>query len=188
MDYIKLTEGEKKELLKIARLTLEYHFDKRNINNIKTEEARLYELKLGCFVTLKKKEQLRGCIGTFVARENLVENVKNMALASAFDDPRFDRLKKDELSEISIEISVLYPLIKVRDISEIEVGRDGLYIVYHHFSGVLLPQVATEYGWDRETFLSHTCLKAGLPMDSWKKLDLDIYRFEAEVFNEEEVI
>ncbi|GAB4443885.1 MAG: hypothetical protein OHK0040_14550 [bacterium] len=81
---------------------------------------------------------------------------------------------------------MLYPLIKIKDINEIVVGRDGLYIVYGYYSGVLLPQVATEYGWNKEEFLSHTCLKAGLSSDSWKKLPLEIYRFEADVFGEEE--
>lgn len=183
--YIKLTEKEKNELLKIARKTLEYYFEKKNIKEINTEEKQLYNYKLGCFVTLKKMGQLRGCIGTFVSKENLVENVKNMALASAFEDPRFSKLSANELRDISIEISVLYPLIRIKDINEIEVGRDGLYIVYGHYHGVLLPQVAVEYGWNREEFLSHTCLKAGLPMDAWKNLNLEIYRFEADVFGED---
>lgn len=187
-EYIKLTDNEKKELLNIARKTLEYKFSKKDLNEISTPEKRLYELKHGCFVTLKKSGHLRGCIGTFVSKNNLVENVKNMALASAFEDPRFSKVTVDELKEITIEISVLYPLIKIKDINEIEVGRDGLYIVYGYYHGVLLPQVAVEYGWDREEFLSHTCIKAGLPKDAWRKLNLDIYRFEGEIFSEEEYI
>lgn len=187
-EYIKLTDNEKKELLNIARKTLEYKFSKKDLNEISTSEKRLYELKHGCFVTLKKSGHLRGCIGTFVSKNNLVENVKNMALASAFEDPRFSKVTVDELKEITIEISVLYPLIKIKDINEIEVGRDGLYIVYGYYHGVLLPQVAVEYGWDREEFLSHTCIKAGLPKDAWRKLNLDIYRFEGEIFSEEEYI
>lgn len=183
-EYIRLTEKEKNELLSIARKTLEYYFEKKNIREISTQEKQLYEYRHGCFVTLKKKGQLRGCIGTFTSKENLVENVKSMALASALEDPRFSKLGADELKDISIEISVLYPLIRIKDINEIEIGRDGLYIVFGYYHGVLLPQVAVEHGWSREEFLSHTCLKAGLPMDAWKNLNLEIYRFEADVFGE----
>ncbi len=186
MDYVKLTENEKKELLRSARSAIEYYFDRKDINEIKTSEKRLYELKLGCFVTLKKHHSLRGCIGTFSSRENLFDNVKKMAVASAFEDPRFDRLDKKELNDVCIEISVLYPLIKVNSLNEIQVGRDGLYVVYNYYSGVLLPQVATEYGWNRDEFLSHTCQKAGLPGDAWKRFPIEIYRFEAEIFNEQE--
>ncbi len=184
MDYARLNEVEKKALLKAARLAIEYYLDKKDVGEIKTAEERLYQLKLGCFVTLKKSGNLRGCIGTFSSRENLFDNVKKMAIAAAFDDPRFDRLVKKELTDIHIEISVLYPLIKIASLDEILVGRDGLYIVYNYHSGVLLPQVATEYVWNKEEFLSHTCQKAGLPMDAWKKLPIEIYRFEAEFFGE----
>ncbi len=184
IDYVKLTKEEKRALLDIAKKTIEYRLINRNISDLITKEKRLYELKLGCFVTLKKKGDLRGCIGTFVSRDNLVENVKKMAVAAAFDDPRFYDVTLDELKDLSVEISVLYPLIKINSIEEIKVGRDGLYVIYGYYSGVLLPQVALEYGWSREEFLSHTCIKAGLPQDAWKNLDIEIYRFEAEVFGE----
>jgi len=182
----RLTLEEKKELLNVARKTLEEYLETKRVPNFNINNIRLKELKLGCFVTLKKDGELRGCIGNFGSRDALYKNVQSMAIASATEDPRFNRVSKKELQSIDIEISVLYPLIKVNDISEIVVGRDGLYIVYGYTSGVLLPQVATEYNWTKEEFLSHTCIKAGLAPDSWKKLPLEIYRFEADVFGEKE--
>lgn len=180
----RLTLQEKKELLVIARKTLEQYLTNREIPTFRISNNRLAELKLGCFVTLKKNNDLRGCIGNFGSKDVLYKNIQNMAIASATEDPRFKKVTKEELNQLDIEISVLYPLIKVNDLSEILVGRDGLYIVYGFNSGVLLPQVATEYNWNRDEFLSHTCIKAGLHPDSWKNLPLEIYRFEADVFGE----
>lgn len=183
----RLKGEEKKELLAIARITLEEYLKTKRILSIQIKNKRLAELKLGCFVTLKIGKELRGCIGNSDSRTVLYKNVQSMAIASATEDPRFRAVSLKELASIDIEISVLYPLTRVKDISEVVIGRDGLYIVYGYCSGVLLPQVATEYGWSREEFLSHTCLKAGLPKDSWKKLPLEIYRFEADVFGEKEL-
>lgn len=180
----RLKEEEKKELLNIAKLTLTEYLKNKKVPVVQVSNNRLAELKLGCFVTLKKGVELRGCIGNFGSQQVLYKNVQSMAIASATEDPRFNPVSFKELPSLSIEISVLYPLIRINDLSEIVVGRDGIYIVYGYYSGVLLPQVATEYGWNREEFISHTCLKAGLPADSWKKLPLEIYRFEADVFGE----
>ncbi|MDI6743358.1 MAG: AmmeMemoRadiSam system protein A, partial [Smithella sp.] len=107
-----------------------------------------------------------------------------MAVAAAFNDPRFPALKKDELNQLTFEISVLSPLERIRDIHEIEVGRHGLYIVSGYNSGLLLPQVATEYRWDRETFLEQTCYKAGLNPQSWKDPETEIYIFSADYFGD----
>lgn len=136
----------------------------------------------GAFVTLRRGGALRGCIGTLVARRPLYEEVAQMALAAAFEDPRFPPLSAEELSDLELEISALTPLRRVQDPAEIEVGRHGLYIRRGPFSGVLLPQVAVEYGWDRETFLRETCRKAGLPPDAWRDPETEIYVFSAEVF------
>lgn len=138
----------------------------------------------GAFVSLHRHGQLRGCIGTFVGEGPLAATVQNMAAAAAFEDPRFSSLREDELAAIDLEISVLSPMIEVKDVKEIEVGRHGIYVTKGYYRGVLLPQVATEQGWDRETFLSHTCIKAGLPPDAWKKGGLKIEVFTAEVFGE----
>jgi uncharacterized protein len=107
-----------------------------------------------------------------------------MSLAAAFHDPRFHPVNRDELKDLKLEISVLSPLREIVDVNEIEVGRHGLYIVKGVFSGLLLPQVATEYRWDRTTFLRETCRKAGLPPQAWKDEDVRIFVFSAEVFGE----
>jgi AmmeMemoRadiSam system protein A len=105
-----------------------------------------------------------------------------MAEAAAFKDPRFTPVKEKELPELDIEISVLTPLKKITDVNEIQVGKHGIYIVKGMWAGLLLPQVATEYGWDRQTFLEHTCQKAGLPSNVWKEKDTEIYIFSADIF------
>jgi AmmeMemoRadiSam system protein A len=105
-----------------------------------------------------------------------------MAEAAAFDDPRFPPVTKEELKDLSIEISVLTPFKQITDVSEIEVGKHGIYMERGFYSGLLLPQVATEYGWDRETFLEQTCRKAGLPPDAWKEKNTKIYIFSADIF------
>ena len=143
--------------------------------------------KQGAFVTINKHGTLRGCIGFIRPIYPLYEAVKEAAIAAALHDPRFPPVTPDELKDLEVEISVLSPMVEVKDINEIKVGRDGLYIVYGGFSGLLLPQVATEYGWDRTTFLEHTCVKAGLPRDCWKEPGVRIFRFTAEVFSEEEI-
>lgn len=141
----------------------------------------------GCFVTLHKAGRLRGCIGRFTSDEPLPRTVEEMAEAAAFEDPRFPPLSKNELDEIDLEISVLTPMRRVARPDEVEVGRHGVYIIRGHCRGVLLPQVATENFWDRETFLEHTCLKAGLGRDLWKDPKTEIYVFSAEVFGEKEI-
>ena len=105
-----------------------------------------------------------------------------MAQAAAFQDPRFPPLAKNELIDLDIEISVLTPFRLIQDVKEIQVGQHGLYIEKGGYSGLLLPQVATEYHWDRRTFLEHTCLKAGLPGDAWQDKKTKIYVFSAEIF------
>jgi AmmeMemoRadiSam system protein A len=107
-----------------------------------------------------------------------------MALSAAFNDPRFKPLEARELPEVDIEISALTPLRPVSSVEEIEVGRHGIYIIRGPYHGVLLPQVATEYGWDRYTFLDQTCLKAGMAPGCWKMPDTQILVFSAEVFGE----
>lgn len=137
---------------------------------------------LGAFVTLKIKGQLRGCIGNIYSREPVWQVVAAMAKEAAFHDPRFPPLNGSELSELTVEISILGPVSKCPDPRQIEIGRHGLIIRQGPYSGLLLPQVATEYNWDQETFLSQTCLKAGLHAQAWKEPGTEIFWFEAEVF------
>ena len=115
----------------------------------------------------------------------LYKATSDCAISAAVKDYRFSPLQEDELDEIDIEISALTPLEKIDDINQIKVGEHGLYISRSPYSGLLLPQVATEYGWNRETFLAQTCRKAGLPEDAWKK-GADIYIFSAQIFGEKE--
>ncbi|MBC7326763.1 AmmeMemoRadiSam system protein A [bacterium] len=179
-----LTKEEKEQLLWIARKSIETYLSTGRIPDFSVESPALKE-KRGAFVTLKKNGMLRGCIGLIYPLKPLYQAVAEMAIAAAVDDPRFPPLSLDELPYVEIEISVLSPLERVKDIEEIEVGKHGLYIRKGPFSGLLLPQVATEYNWDRETFLQHTCLKAGLPTYAWQEDDTEIYKFTAEVFSEE---
>jgi AmmeMemoRadiSam system protein B/AmmeMemoRadiSam system protein A len=180
-----LGRSEKVELLNLARRTIEARIKGTPLPASDTDSALLNE-KMGAFVTITKGGQLRGCIGHLRGIEPLHSTISKMAVAAATEDPRFPPLSPDELEDISLEISVLTPFKKIVSPDEIEVGRDGLYIEKGHNHGVLLPQVATEYGWDRDEFLEHTCAKAGLPSGAWRE-GSDIYIFSAQVFNEKEL-
>jgi len=144
------------------------------------------EVERGAFVTLHKHGQLRGCIGNFVSQGPLTKTIQEMAVAAASQDPRFPPLSRDELDEVDLEISVLSPLRRIEDVSEIQVGKHGIYIISPRGRGVLLPQVATEYGWDRDTFLDQTCVKAGLAPGCWRDPSTEILIFSAQIFGEEE--
>jgi AmmeMemoRadiSam system protein A len=180
---MELTDKEKTALLDIAKGAIEAGIDHQEMPEIKIDSETL-KLKRGAFVTLKKHGHLRGCIGYIKAYKPLWETVQEMAVAAAFHDPRFPSLKKSELRDLTFEISVLSPFTRIKDIKEIEVGKHGLYMVNGIRSGLLLPQVAIEYGWDRETFLKETCYKAGLPLDSWMDESTEIYIFSADYFGD----
>jgi AmmeMemoRadiSam system protein A len=180
-----LNAHEKKALLAIARQAIVQGVETGQ-EYVEPREERALNQRNGCFVTIKQNGQLRGCIGNFQSELPLFREVAQMAQASASKDPRFYPLKEEDLDNFSLEISVLSPLLKVEDVEEIEVGRHGIYIEKSFYRGVLLPQVATEHGWDRLTFLRQTCVKAGLPTDAWQAEDADIYVFSAQVFGEED--
>jgi len=182
---LELSEEEKKYLLKLARYTLEKYFNlpAEKLPDLKTPNL---EKPLGVFVTLMKQGELRGCIGYPEPVKPLKEAVVDMAISAAVNDPRFFPVESREVGELEIEISVLSPLKKIQSIEEVEVGKHGLVIQRGNQRGLLLPQVASEHHWDRETFLSHTCMKAGLPVDAWQWDDVEIYIFSAEVFNEKD--
>jgi len=179
-----LNEQHRRQLLRLARTSIESTLDGRapELN----AEAFDEELRrpAGAFVTLTKNGDLRGCIGSIRAMEPLYRAVASSAISAALRDPRFFPLRKDELPHVELEISVMGPIEQVHDVNAIEVGRDGLIISRGRFAGLLLPQVASEYGWDRETFLDQTCLKAGLQPDAWRSPDTHIEKFAAEVFGE----
>jgi AmmeMemoRadiSam system protein A len=182
MDFT-LTTDQKKLLLHIARNAIAGAL---GINNEPVGSDGLLQLKLGAFVTIHKQGNLRGCIGMIVASRPLGETINEMALSAAFHDPRFPKLKESEYPLIDIEISILSPVSKVNSVEEITVGIHGLIVTKGFSRGLLLPQVAVENNWDRDTFLNHTCMKAGLAPDSWKDTSCGIEKFSAVVFGEKD--
>ena len=182
---IELTNEQKKTLLEIARKSIISSVLETDISYPSISDPVLNE-KCGAFVTLTISGNLRGCIGNIRASVPLWKTVKEMAREAALGDPRFRPVSKKELDNIEIEISVLSPFMLINDISQIETGRHGLFIKKGYYQGLLLPQVATEYNWDRLEFLEQTCRKAGLPESCWKEKNCEIYIFSATIFNEEE--
>ncbi|MEZ7890318.1 MAG: AmmeMemoRadiSam system protein A [Candidatus Wallbacteria bacterium] len=178
-----LNEEEKKEMLKLARMTVESYVTERKIPQYQTQNKKLLT-ECGAFVTLHKHGELRGCIGYVEAYKPLCQTIIDMAVAASTKDPRFEPVTSNELKELHIEISVLSPLEKIDDFSKIIIGVHGLVIKKGFRSGLLLPQVATEWNMDVTTFLEETCRKAGLPRDSYKE-GADVYYFSAQVFSEE---
>jgi AmmeMemoRadiSam system protein B/AmmeMemoRadiSam system protein A len=176
-----LSTEEKALLHRIARENIEAKLLGKKPPSLDPLPANLKENR-GAFVTLNKHGQLRGCIGSLAADHPLGEVVADMALAAAFQDPRFNPLRADELKDVEIEISVLTPFQRITNAEEIQVGKHGILMKKGGSSGLLLPQVATDYGWDRTTFLEQTCRKAGLPGDAWKDKATEIYIFSADVF------
>ncbi len=182
-----MNETNKQTLLKVARQTIEAVINGERPQKIETSEPEL-NAHCGCFVTLKNKEELRGCIGQFVSNKPLIELVRDMAVASATGDPRFlhDPITPKEVKTIDIEISVLSPLKKTDNPLNLRLGIDGIYIKKGYASGCFLPQVATETGWSKEEFLSYCCShKAGLAGDAWKDKNTEVYLFTAEIIEEE---
>lgn len=174
-----LNDEDKQQLLQIAREAVEAKLLQQDYRPPETERL---SREHGAFVTITIDGQLRGCIGQVGAHGPLYKVIADMAQAAAFEDPRFPMLTREELDNLEIEISVLSPLERVRDFSEIKIGRDGLIIKLGMHSGLLLPQVATEYNWDVIEFLEQTCLKAGLGKNSYRDKFTEIYKFSAEVF------
>jgi hypothetical protein len=177
-----LDKNEQEFLLHLARQTLEHYLKTGKRLKTKVENEKLLE-KRGAFVTLKVKDQLRGCIGYPLPYKPLYETIIEMAIAAATQDYRFQPVTLEELPRTKIEISVLSLPQPIKDVEEIEVGKHGLIVSKGLHKGLLLPQVPGEYNWDRQTFLSHCCLKAGLDEDEWKK-GVDIEAFSAQVFSE----
>lgn len=174
--------SDKKTLLELARQTIIARINRQPLPAPENPTPAL-NVHSGCFVTIKRQGQLRGCIGNFISQQPLWQTVQEMAVSAATGDPRFQPMQVSELADFSLEISALSPLQKIRDISEIQVGIHGIYIVKGAARGVLLPQVATDYNWDLDTFLRQTCRKAGLPDNAWQT-GADIYIFSADVFGE----
>ncbi len=181
-----LNQDEKQRLLEIARGTIKDHVQgRRPASNQSDLEGLSFER--GAFVTIHRQGALRGCIGNFFSDQPLLSTIEEMAVAASSHDPRFPPVSAAELEELDLEISVLSPLRETEDVNEIQVGVHGIYIVSPRGRGVLLPQVATEYGWDRDTFLDQTCVKAGLEPGCWRDPQTKVLVFSAQVFGEKDL-
>jgi AmmeMemoRadiSam system protein A len=176
-----LSAAERKELLELAREAVRAFVAEKKVIHSETQDPNLLAER-GVFVTLKKTGQLRGCIGFVEPVASLCESVIHAAVYAASEDPRFRPVGRDELKDLDVEVSVLSPLVRVKDPGLIRVGKHGLVIEQGEQRGLLLPQVAVENNWDRETFLNQACVKAGLPPDAWRK-GAEISVFEAIVIH-----
>ena len=180
-----LLSSDKEYLLDLARKSIEYYLENQKILKPEKPKAKILNEDRAVFVTLNKNHNLRGCIGQLMAQMPLYQAITEVAVSAAVNDYRFNPVNEDELEQIKIEISVLSPLQKISDISEIKMGIDGVWIKKNFHSGVYLPQVATETGWDKKTFLESLCAhKAGLSKDAYLDEDTEIYIFQVEKFSE----
>lgn len=184
-DNFSLSDEEKVILLKAARKSIESKFYPAVDNKFSDNITENLKVNAGAFVTLRKKDKLRGCIGRFKPDKPLIELVQDVAVSSAFYDTRFNKLEPDELDKIDIEISVLTPLKKIESIDEFELGKHGIYIKKGLYAGTFLPQVAEETGWTKEEFLGYCSKnKAHIGWDGWK--DAELYTYEAIIFSEKD--
>jgi AmmeMemoRadiSam system protein A len=179
-----LDDGEKAELLRIARTSLKEYLATGRLPPGAPHKKSLLE-PAGVFVSLQAGEKLRGCIGTITASLPLYKAIMEMTMAAASRDPRFDPVSSDELTLLTIEVSVLGPRKTITSPTEIELGTHGVCVSSGSRRGLLLPKVAAEEGWDGETFLVRTCQKAGLPADAWRLESTRVEIFSAQVFAEE---
>jgi hypothetical protein len=183
---MEISNEEKQILLTIAKNSVAGIYSKTDPAEIDSEKYPVLDKKCGAFVTLTINKKLRGCIGYIITENPLYETIKSAAKKAAVEDPRFPPLRKSELKDISIEISVLSEPFKMNSYDEIELGKHGLIVTEGFRRGLLLPQVPFEHGMDKDEYLSALCQKAGLPADAWKEKVLDIEMFTASVFSERE--
>jgi len=177
-----MNEADRRALLDLARRAIDAHL--RGDRPPEPPAESFWATPAGVFVSLHDRDALRGCIGQVEPIHPLGRILVRCAVSGATEDPRFPPVTLAELPRLALELSILGPLEAVRGADDVIVGRHGLMIQSGHRRGLLLPQVAVEWSWDRETFLAHTCRKAGLAADAWRTCDR-LCRFEAEVFGEE---
>jgi len=189
--YIQLSDSDGVLLVKAARKAVTEFLSNGNRMKLESDLEEKFSFNSGVFVTLNNPDGLRGCIGFPMPEKKLSHAIIEGAIAAATEDPRFPSVKTNELNDIVFEVTVLTPPVEI-DVSDpteylekIKVGRDGLIIRHSFSSGLLLPQVPVEYGWDVEEFLQHTCEKAGLARDTWKNESVKIEKFEGIIFKEE---
>ncbi|NWJ91041.1 TIGR00296 family protein [Marine Group I thaumarchaeote] len=188
---IQLSDSDGELLVKTARRAVTEFLSNGNRMKLESELEEKFSFNSGVFVTLNNPDGLRGCIGFPMPEKKLSRAIVEGAIAAATEDPRFPSVKTNELNDIVFEVTVLTPPVEI-DVSDpteylkkIKVGRDGLIIRHSFSSGLLLPQVPVEYGWNVEEFLQHTCEKAGLARDTWKNESVKIEKFEGIIFKEE---
>jgi len=188
---IQLSDSDGVFLVKTARRAVTEFLSNGNRMKLESELEEKFSFNSGVFVTLNNPDGLRGCIGFPMPEKKLSHAIIEGAIAAATEDPRFPSIKTNELNDIVFEVTVLTPPVEI-DVSDpmeylekIKVGRDGLIIRHSFSSGLLLPQVPVEYGWNTEEFLQHTCEKAGLARDTWKNESVKIEKFEGIIFKEE---
>ena len=186
-----LSDSDGVVLVKTARKAVTEFLSNGNRMKLESDLEEKFSFNSGVFVTLNNPDGLRGCIGFPMPEKKLAHAIVDGAIAAATEDPRFPTVKTNELNDIVFEVTVLTPPVEI-DVSDpmeylekIKVGRDGLIIRHSFSSGLLLPQVPVEYGWDVEEFLQHTCEKAGLARDTWKNESVKIEKFEGIIFKEE---
>ena len=189
-NYNQLTDSDGEKLVRMARTVVTEFLKTKNKMKLDKDFEEAFSSNAGVFVTLNHQSNLRGCIGYPLPDKKLFNALEEAAISAATEDPRFPPVTYEELDQIIFEVTVLTPPQEI-DVSDpieypskIKVGRDGLIVKSGFNSGLLLPQVPTEYGWNEEEFLGHTCEKAGLPKDQWKDKDTKILKFEGIVFKE----
>ena len=190
-DDIRLSDSDGVFLIKIARMAVTEFLSNGRRMKLESEDEKKFSFNSGVFVTLNNADGLRGCIGFPMPDKKLSHGIIDAAIAAATEDPRFSPVKANEMNDIVFEVTVLTPPVEItvndpmEYLEKIKVGRDGLIISNSFSSGLLLPQVPVEYGWNVEEFLQHTCEKAGLGKDVWKNEKVKIEKFEGIVYKEE---
>lgn len=179
-----LSEADRKAILGLARQAVEEAVC-RNGLLAESPLTGVFERRCGVFVTLHVHKRLHGCIGVIDAREPLGQSIARCAASAAVEDPRFPRMRPEELVALDVEVSLLSPIERVQP-EEIEIGKHGLVVEQDFHRGLLLPQVAVEHHLDREKFLQETCRKAGLKADAWKSPGTQVYGFTCEIVAEQQ--
>jgi len=191
-DYSNLSDSDGEMLVKTARAVVTEFLKTKNKMKLDKDFEESFSSNAGVFVTINHQSNLRGCIGYALPDKKLYNALLEAAISAATEDPRFPSVAFEELDQITFEVTVLTPPQEIEVLdpqeypSKIKVGRDGLIVKSGFNSGLLLPQVPKEYGWNEEEFLGHTCEKAGLPKEQWKKKDTKILKFKGIVFREQD--
>jgi|YNPMSStandDraft_1061717.scaffolds.fasta_scaffold00023_39 AmmeMemoRadiSam system protein A len=183
---INLTKDEEKFLIYTVKKSIaDYLKINANLKEPTINKTQIDNEKYGAFVTIHINEDLRGCIGYIQGIKPFLQQIKDLAIQSAFHDPRFTPLTKEEFPLIKVEVTILSPFEKIENFYDFQLGKEGLYLKYKYYSGLFLPQVATEQGWSKEEFLKNLTYKAGLYPEILQKKETEIYKFSGYIISEE---